>query len=257
MPFLPINPDVDPLFAIGLAGLAVIVAYTLFTLVGFGSALLASPPLAQIMPVASVIPLLALLDCGGSIVRAWNSRREVAISELYLLVPGMLIGQVLGVSILAMLPAAIMGVLLGCFVVGYGVRNLLLSWKPVQRPVRIMHAIQHGIFGGLLGGAFGSGGFIYASYLQSKLESRSAFRATQAVMIGLSTAWRLVLCAVGGLLNGKLFLMALLMLPAALLGGVLGRHIDLRLSREGLGLVLNFLLLLGGVLLVVRHVPQF
>lgn len=46
MPYLPINPDVAPLLAIGLAGLAVIIAYTLFTLVGFGSALLASPPLA-------------------------------------------------------------------------------------------------------------------------------------------------------------------------------------------------------------------
>ncbi len=57
--------------ALGLG--AVVVAYTVFTLVGFGSALVASAPLAQVMPVAQVIPLLALLDCGGATLRAWRA----------------------------------------------------------------------------------------------------------------------------------------------------------------------------------------
>ena len=50
------------LWALLLAMFAVIGAYAVFTLVGFGSALLASSPLALLMPVARVIPLLALLE---------------------------------------------------------------------------------------------------------------------------------------------------------------------------------------------------
>ena len=255
MPFLPISPDVQPMTFFLVAGLSLVIAYTIFTLVGFGSALLASPPLAQVMPVASVIPLLALLDCGGSIARAWRARNDVVVSELRSLVPAMLVGQFFGVSALVALPAAAMAVLLGCFVIAYGLINLRRIKKPGVPLNGSVHAIRQGVFGGILGGAFGSGGFIYASYLERKLESRAEFRATQAVMIGISTAWRLILCAFGGLLDGKLFLIALLMLPAALLGGALGRHIDLRLSRERLAFVLNLLLLLSGFLLVVRHIP--
>ena len=236
-----------------IAWSAIAVAYAVFTLVGFGSALIASAPLAQVMPVAQVIPLLALLDCGGSSLRAGRAWRAVAWPALARLAPGMVLGQLLGVYVLSRLPVAWMALALGGFVIVLGVRGLLGRANAPQagRP----GAWGYALFGGVLGGLFGSGGFMYAAWLERQLPQREAFRATQAVLIALSTAWRIALCAGLGLLNTAVFWQALAMLPAMLAGVWLGHHIDVKLSREQLFSVLNALLVLSGLTLIVRNLP--
>lgn len=233
------------------AWLAILAAYAVFTLVGFGSALIASAPLAQVMPVAQVIPLLALLDCGGSSLRAGRAWRTVAWPALIKLAPGMVLGQLFGVYVLSRLPLSWMALALGGFVIVLGVRGLLGRSNAPQ--TGSLGVWGYGLFGGVLGGLFGSGGFMYAAWLERHLPQREAFRATQAVLIALSTAWRIVLCAGLGLLNSALFWQALAMLPAMLAGIWLGHHIDVKLSREQLFRVLNALLLLSGSALIVRH----
>jgi len=233
--------------ALGLG--AVVVAYTLFTLVGFGSALVASAPLAQVMPVAQVIPLLALLDCGGASLRAWRAWSSVAWPAFRLLLPGMLIGQLLGVFVLSRLPAPLMAMALGAFIVILGLRGLMVrkTGKVSTRP-----ALLHGVFGGVLGGLFGSGGFVYAAYLERHVESKEGFRATQALLIALSTAWRVVLCVAVGVLDLQVVMLALALLPAMALGIWAGHRIDLRLSRDQLFKLLNGLLVVSGAVLILR-----
>lgn len=241
-------PALDAGLALAMA--AVVAAYAVFTLVGFGSALTASAPLAMVMPVAKVVPLLALLDCAGASTRAWRARQAVAWAEFGRLFPGMLAGQCLGVLVLARLPPALMAAALGMFVVSQGVKGLM---KPAAsaspRPHR---AFAHGLFGGVLGGLFGSGGFIYAAYLERRLEDRSAFRATQAVLIALSTAWRIALCAALGLLDIEVLATALLFVPAMAAGVFAGHRLDLRLTRAQLVALLNLLLVASGGALVMR-----
>ena len=233
-----------------LAMLAVVAAYTVFTLVGFGSALFAGGPLTLLMPVARSVPLLAMLDCGGSVRRGWLARRHVDRPALQRLIPGMLLGQLLGVALLARLPAAPLAAALGLFIISQGLRGLLAK-KGENRPSG-RRALASGLFGGVLGGLFGSGGFVYASYLERHLASREAFRATQAVLIALSTAWRIVLCLSLGLLDLQLLLTACAFLPAMAAGVWLGQHIDLKISREQLARLLNLLLIASGASLLVR-----
>ena len=230
---------------------AVVVAYTVFTLVGFGSVLVASAPLAQVMPVAQVIPLLALLDCGGASLRAWRAWMAVAWPAFRLLLPGMLIGQLLGVFVLSRLPAAVMAMALGAFIVIMGLRGLFVrkTGKVSTKP-----ALLHGVFGGVLGGLFGSGGFVYAAYLERHVETKEGFRATQALLIALSTAWRVMLCVWIGVLDLRVLLLALALLPAMGLGILAGHHIDLRMSREQLFKLLNCLLVVSGAVLILRFV---
>jgi hypothetical protein len=207
----------------------------------------------MVMPVARVVPLLAMLDCVGSATRGFRAGQAVDRSELYRLLPSMLFGQVAGVLALAWLPLRVMAVLLGVFVAVQGWHGLRCSpaagrkekagWLPT--------ALAIGLFGGFLGGLFGSGGFVYASYLERRLE-RNAFRATQAVLIAVSTAWRVLLCSLAGLIDGALLGTVLLLAPAAYAGMWLGRHLDLRLSREQLFALLNGLLVLSGLALMLR-----
>jgi uncharacterized membrane protein YfcA len=85
---------------------AVALAYAAFTLVGFGSAMIASGPLCMVFPVAKVIPMPAMLDFLGASLRGWSNRHAVAWPEFRQLLPGMLLGQLLGVQFLVRLPAA-------------------------------------------------------------------------------------------------------------------------------------------------------
>ena len=239
----------NPLYLV-LAMVAVVVAYAVFTLVGFGSALMASGPLAMVMPVGKVVPMLALLDFAGSSMRGWRARKDVAWTEFSRLFPGMLLGQLAGVLVLSRMPAPLMAIALGLFVVLQGVKGFI---KHTAQPGSASRwAIAHGLFGGVLGGLFGSGGFVYASYLERRLESRVAFRATQAVLIALSTAWRIVLCTWLGLLNIQVVVTAMAFVPAMGVGVFIGHHIDLRVSREQLFLLLNGLLVASGMSLVLR-----
>lgn len=152
---------------------------------------------------------------------------------------------------LARLPAAPMAVGLGLFVAIQGGRGLLSKkGAAVSAP---HHPLVHGLFGGVLGGLFGSGGFVYAACLERRLADRQRFRATQAVLIALSTGWRIILCLAVGLFDLRLLLTAAAFVPAMLLGVRLGRHIDLRISREQLFRLLNFLLVLSGLSLVARY----
>ena len=238
---------------VAIVVLAVFVAYMVFSLAGFGTALVASSPMANVMPVTSVIPILAILDCVGATHRAYKLRTSCAFVEIKPLFVGMVIGQLFGVSALTMAPPALMAVLLGGFVILQGA--LGLKGRQVTEFIPIMKsATSQGIIGGVLGGLFGSGGFIYAAYLDKKLEDRNALRASQAVLIGLSTAWRLILCGANGLLNISMLETCAFLFPVMLTGMWAGKHIDLRINRSGLTLVINALLVISGIALVARHV---
>lgn len=225
--------------ALAIAALALVAAYTIFALVGFGSALVASAPLAAVMPVARVIPLLALLDCAGAATRGWRQRRHIDHRQLARLLPTMALGQMLGIALLGSLPTAWLAAALGAFILAYGAWGLL---QPTPPRMFLRWGWACGVIGGIFGGLFGSGGFLYAAYLSRQPLERETFRATQAVLMALSTGLRVLLCALAGLVQPDLLLLALLAVPPILLGTWLGHHLDLHLSKE------RFLRLLHGTL---------
>lgn len=247
----------SPATLAGVFGVLVL-AYGIFSLMGFGSALLASAPLALVMPVARVVPLLAVLDCVGSLRRGWQARRQLDAAALRRLLPGMLAGQLLGVALLSQLPLQATAFLLGGFVALYGLRGVLGRRAPRPLPDRM--AWLYGAFGGVLGGLFGSGSFVYAAFLHARLDNREAdretgraiFRGTQGVMIAVSTSWRIVLCAFAGLIDLRLLGSALVLLPAVYLGMKIGGQIDRRLSGPTFARGLHILLMLSGAVLVWR-----
>ena len=53
-----------------------VVAYIIFGIAGFGTALVAAPILAHAMPIASVVPLLALLDFGAAALNGFTAQRQ-------------------------------------------------------------------------------------------------------------------------------------------------------------------------------------
>src|ERR1700730_16969338 len=84
--------------AVALPTLAV--AYVIFSITGFGTALIAAPILAQVMPVSAIVPLLALLDCAAAAINGVRLGDKIARDELASLVPLMILGSLAGAWLL-------------------------------------------------------------------------------------------------------------------------------------------------------------
>ncbi|MCR8934966.1 MULTISPECIES: sulfite exporter TauE/SafE family protein [unclassified Pseudomonas] len=232
-------------------GLAIALAYIVFGIAGFGTALVAGPILIVFMPLSKIVPLLVLLDFVAAFGNLLPSRRDVARPELLRLLPCMAIGCTLGVIFLLNLKSDVLLLLMGLFISAYAVYSLWVKARPAQ--LSAAWAVPMGTVGGLFGALFGSGGFLYAIYLNSRL-SKEAARATQSALISCSTVVRLSLFVIAGVYAElPLLILALCLLPAMALGLWIGRRLSMKLSREAFVRLVTWLVLASGIALIVRY----
>lgn len=83
-----------------LIGVGIVLAYIVFGIAGFGTALVAGPILILFMPLSKIVPLLVLLDFVAAFGNLLPSRKDVAKPELLRLLPCMAVGCTLGVIFL-------------------------------------------------------------------------------------------------------------------------------------------------------------
>ncbi|WP_395610670.1 sulfite exporter TauE/SafE family protein [Pseudomonas sp. B22129] len=232
-------------------GAAVVVAYVVFGIAGFGTALVAGPILIVFMPLAKIIPLLVLLDFVAAFGNLLQSRKEVNKPELLRLLPCMAVGCTLGVVFLLRLHSDVLLLLMGLFISAYAIYSLSVKARPAQLPKG--WAIPMGTVGGLFGALFGSGGFLYAIYLNSRLP-KDAARATQSALISCSTVVRLSLFLIAGVYADlPLLMLALCLLPAMAVGLWCGRRLTMRMSREAFVRWVTWLVLASGIALIGRY----
>lgn len=231
---------------------AIGVAYLIFGMVGFGTALVASPVLAVFLPVAKIVPLLALMDMLAALTNILRDGRKADYQELRRLVPLMVGGSLVGAAILLKTRPDVMLLVLGIFVVAYSLYSLS-KFSP-QRNFTPGAAVPFGLVGGVFSALFGSGGFIYAIYLSGRIQQKEGMRVTQTTLIGLSTLTRVILFGLAGVYaDFSILWLALLLLPAMWVGVNAGRRITLRLTREQFMRIINVVVLCSGVVLIGRY----
>ncbi|WP_315265501.1 sulfite exporter TauE/SafE family protein [Pseudomonas fragi] len=234
-----------------LLELAIALAYIVFGVAGFGTALVAGPILILCLPLSKIIPLLVLLDFVAALGNWLPSRRDVVRPELLRLLPCMAIGCVVGVVFLLNLKSDLLLLLMGVFITAYALYSLAVKVKPAR--LAAGWAIPTGITGGLFGALFGSGGFLYALYLNARLP-KDAARATQSALISCSTVVRLTLFVLAGVYaDGELLSLGACLLPAMAMGLWVGRRLTRKLSREAFVRLVTWLLLASGIALIARY----
>ncbi|MDB5569753.1 MAG: sulfite exporter TauE/SafE family protein [Hyphomicrobiales bacterium] len=230
---------------------AVTLAYMIFAMAGFGAVFITAPALAQFMPVSAVVPVLSLVDCGAATINAGTLSRRIAFDELKWLIPLMVAGSFIGTQALLVIPPRPMMFGLGFFVIGYALNALFGRARTGE--IGRAWIVPFGLLGGVFSGMFGSGGFIYAMYLTRRLKDKDAIRATQSMLIILSTLTRAAIFLVAGVYSDmRLLMLAAACVPAMLLGTWLGHRVTLKMSREQFLRTIYLLLLVSGGSLVVR-----
>jgi len=245
------SPDsFPPIWLLLIAFPAVTLGYAIFAMAGFGAVFITAPALAQFMPVATVVPVLALVDCAAATFNGLKLGSKVAFDELKWMIPLLIIGSIVGANALLVIPQRPMMVALGVFVVGYALYSLLAPAR--TGPIGRGWIVPFSGLGGIFSGMFGSGGFIYAMYLTRRLADKDAIRATQSALISLSTFTRAVTFFFAGVYTDlHTLVLAAACVPAMILGTWLGHKVTLAMSREQfLRTIYGLLLISGGSLLV-------
>jgi uncharacterized membrane protein YfcA len=243
-------PDL-PLATVVGAALAVVLAYTVFGLTGFGAAIVGVPLLAHFFPIRFAVPMMLVFDLCAGLLLGLRNRRDVDRGELLRLAPFVAIGMVLGVTALVRAPERWLLGVLGAFVFSYAAWSLLN--RAALRPISARWVVPAGMAGGVFTALYGSGGPIYTVYLARRLRAANRLRATIAVLI-FGTAWaRLALFSGTGLLfQPSLLPLAAVLLPCAVAGYFIGSHLHRRLEPRQAARTIWMLLLASGASLVWR-----
>jgi uncharacterized membrane protein YfcA len=240
--------DSGTLIAIPLIALC---AYIILGISGFGSALVSIPLMTHVLPLTIVVPLVVMADFVASIAQGVRFRGDIDRDELKRVIPAALIGIVIGVTVLASVPARWLLLFLGVFVTGYGLYRLV-GTKRIRR-LGPRWGYFAGFMGGAIGGVIGIGGPIYAAYMSARMDDPARIRATISIVFSFSTGLRVVLYLVSGLmLQAEVWWALPLMFPSMVIGLYIGHHLHLNLSREQVMSTISVLLVASGVSVLVK-----
>jgi uncharacterized membrane protein YfcA len=234
-----------------VAPLAVIMGYTVFGLTGFGATALTVPILAHFLPIAYLVPVMALLDLGSSILVGTSGRRHISMPELRNLVPFMLVGFVVGATVLVGVPDQWLRIALGVFAAIVGLYSILNP--TLYGTISRLWCVPAGLAGGAIATIFGAGGPIYATYLSGRLRDKDELRSTVSTLISLSAFTRAIIYAVSGLLlHLSIFIGMLALAPFAWIGLAIGRRIHVGLTQAQMRRVVGGVMVLTGASLLLR-----
>jgi uncharacterized membrane protein YfcA len=230
---------------------ALIFGYLVFGLAGFGSALIAAPILAHVMPVADIVPLFAIMDCVAVTINGIKLGKKIAKDELLRLVPFMAVGNIVGIYLILTIPQRPMMIVLGGFVSAYAVYTLVTP--SIAGHFRRAWIVPFGTVGGVFSAMFGAGGFLYAIYLSRRLPDKDALRGTLTAVLGISNFTRFAFFAAAGVYSdGRLPVLALCALPVMAGGVFIGHRLAGRLNREQFIKILCIILIVAGASLIAR-----
>lgn len=251
MPFA--LPSDIPLSLLAIMVVTVATGYTMFGATGFGSSIISVPILAHWLPLPFLIPLVTATDGAAATMASFRQWRLVCWREVRILLLPILIGIALGLTLLIRLPRDTALGALGIFVGSYAIYTL--SGARAWRSISALWAIPLGIAGGGFSALFGTGGPIYMIYLSSRIEEKTALRATSSLLVAISVDIRMVAFIFTGLyLQDGLLLLIALLLPVMIGGYALGSRLHRRLSGAAVRRAIALLLLGNAVLLVLRAV---
>jgi uncharacterized protein len=232
------------------APLIVLAANIVFSITGFGLGLITIPLLAHLYPIKFVVPMIVLLDVMASLRQATKLRGGVYREELIPLLPFMLAGMIVGAFLLVKLPAEVLLLALGVFVLAYGVYYALRHGASSRLARWTVAPI--GLFGGTTSAVFGVGAPLYIMYLNGRGATPDHIRATMPVIFSFTTVGRIILFTVAGLFTSEILLTAAALAPMMLLGLYVGNRLHVNLSRETMVRMIGGLLVLSGASLVIR-----
>jgi uncharacterized membrane protein YfcA len=195
---------------------------------GFGFAIVAMAGLTlsrDLLHAAGVVNLTGILAAASVLIAL---RREVLWRPALRMIPGVLVGVVLGVSALGALDRDFMVRTLGVTIIAISLWNLRTP-TPRAGEAPIWDGFA-GLLGGLLGGAFNTGGPAIVAHLYRRPDSPQAVKATNQLIFLTMGLARLPTATAQGQMTSSIWIEAAIMVPILMAGLLLGIRLGRRVS---------------------------
>lgn len=235
---------IDP-GALALVLLAVLLGSTVQAVVGLGIGLVAAPVITMLEPdlMPGVLIVLAFVLPIVTLAGEW---RDIDWHGLNWSLPSRLIGTAGGVWVVAHFTDAQLGVFIGSMVL----IAVLVTWHAVTVPITRTSLSVAGFIGGVTGTATSIGGPPFALLYQHRPARQ--IRTTMAVYFMIGAAISLVGLAISGDLTRHQVAVGGLLMPAVVIGALVGVPLRKRLPAERVRPAVLALSALSAVVLVVR-----
>jgi uncharacterized protein len=246
----------DAFSAMQLAWAAGVVfgAYVVRGMSGFGAGLVATPLLAFLLPMSTVVPTTALIVFVLFIFLTLRDRHQVLWDEFRRLIWPTLLGVAGGLYLFATLDNRVLLKGLGGFLLAYAAYMLISQWVGMkQLKLSEKWAFPLGFLGAFIDSLFGGGGgALVVIYMHGRGVGKDAFRATLAVLWFVEMIARIGGYALAGFYTPSTLGLVAVMLPFMLLGTWVGEKINARVSHERFTQILAAMLLLSGASLLLK-----
>lgn len=227
------------------------IAFLIRGLTGFGSGLLMVPLLLLFLDMKLVVPTAVLLAvlCGIFLLLTFQTRKWIIKDVLFMMIPGAIVGVILGTYVLAAYKSDILKRLFGLFLFGYALK-MLFGGTREGRELKNYVGLIAGLIGGCLGGMFGTGGPPVIIYLSGKIKDKRVFRATLIFYFLIANAWQLVTYSYTRLINWDVLRFAMYLIPAFIIGNLIGSVLHVRINQVLFNRVVALVLLTTGIFLI-------
>jgi uncharacterized membrane protein YfcA len=227
------------------------IAEAVYVLLGFGAGLIAVGTMALLLPdLKDAVVILLLVNLPAELWVVRSSWRRISWRGVFAIFVGVALGTPLGTSLLRWGDARFLLIVLGVFLVAVGAVFLFLKdTRERQMPRWVAGPI--GLISGVLTGLFGTGGPPLILYYRLQGVDKAAFRGNLMAIFLLMTVVRVPSYAVFGLVTAPRMWSALAVLPAVILGALIGNSIHLRIEEGTFRRLVSAALLAIGLLLLL------
>jgi hypothetical protein len=222
---------------------------------GFGTGLVASGLWFHALPAAMVPPLVALASVAAQLVGLVTVRRAFDWPRASPFLAGGIVGVPLGIAALSAATPFLLRTSIGAFLIAYAAYQLLHRGTG-RRALKASRAADGaiGAAGGFLGGFAGLSGPLPLIWLQLQGgepgRQRAIYQPFNLIVLSLACAGM----AVSGQITPTVLWIALVCLPATVLGAALGARVYLGVAPETFQRVVLALLLVSGCILIAQAV---
>ena len=229
--------------------LVFVLAHLVQGITGFGAVVLTLSVLAFLFPVKLLVPVLVVVSLAQVTWFAAVGRRHIRWGHAQAILLLSLLGLPLGYLVYRFLPAELMKVTLGVFIVLVAASNLAGLRIKIRVPEFCYYLLN--LLGGFFQGALAAGGPLLIIYAARMLEDKAAFRATLSIVwIVLNSILCVTYLATGGFTESMLPMVGL-GVACMVLGTVLGMLVHARIPQKPVRILVFVLLLISGLALLL------
>jgi len=230
--------------------LIIILAQSIETTTGFGATVIALGLGALVFPLKELVPMLVILgiiQSGFIVARGFFHIQWKILLTRILIFSG--IGLPLGIWFYRHFPSEQLKILLGVFIVlvsSYEIYKLTIKKAKIP-PLSLISSIILLICGGFIHGIFATGGPLIVYYAGREIKNKAQFRSTLSLLWLVLNFVLLVSYLLSDKINQDNLKMTGLLLPALVLGIVLGEIFHKKVQEQTFKLIVQIILLITGV----------